>query len=144
MASTSLVLSLPKSKFMKNVKNLISSCLIVCVTAAGFPLTAQASIIATDEITSVAAGASSRDTVSGFLARDDVRQAMLAQGVTPQAALERVQAMSDVEVAQLAGRIDQAPAGGDVLGILFTVFVVLLVTDIMGLTKVFPFTRSVR
>ena len=52
--------------------------------------------------------------------------------------------MSDSEVAQLAGRIDQAPAGGDVLGILFTVFIVLLVTDIMGLTKVFPFTRSVR
>ena len=129
---------------MKKVKNLISSCLIVCVTAAGFPLTAQASIIATDEITSAAASASSRDTVSGFLARDDVRQAMLAQGVTPQAALERVQAMSDVEVAQLAGRIDQAPAGGDVLGVLFTVFIVLLVTDIMGLTKVFPFTRSVR
>ena len=129
---------------MKKVKNLISSCLIVCVTAAGFPLTAQASIVSTDEITSAAASASSRDTVSGFLARDDVRQAMLAQGVTPQAALERVQAMSDSEVAQLAGRIDQAPAGGDSLGVLFTVFIVLLVTDIMGLTKVFPFTRSVR
>jgi len=31
-----------------------------------------------------------------------------------------------------------------VLGLIFTVFIVLLVTDIMGLTKVFPFTRSVR
>ena len=48
------------------------------------------------------------------------------------------------EVAQVAGRIDQAPAGGDILGVLFTVFIVLLVTDILGLTKVFPFTRSVR
>lgn len=131
---------------MKNVKRLISSCLIVCITAAGFPMAAQASIIATDEITSVAVAgtASSRDKVSTFMARDDVRQAMMGQGVSPQAALERVNAMSDVEVAQLAGRIDQAPAGGDVLGILFTVFIVLLVTDIMGLTKVFPFTRSVR
>jgi NaMN:DMB phosphoribosyltransferase len=82
--------------------------------------------------------------VNQYLARDEVRQAMLGQGVTPQAALERVAAMSDAEVAQLAGRIEQAPAGGDVLGILFTVFIVLLVTDIMGFTKVFPFTRSVR
>jgi hypothetical protein len=47
-------------------------------------------------------------------------------------------------VEQLAGRVDQAPAGGDVLGLLFTVFIVLLVTDILGLTKVFPFTRPVR
>jgi hypothetical protein len=52
--------------------------------------------------------------------------------------------MSDDEVAQLAGRIDQAPAGGDILGILFTVFIILLITDILGLTKVFPFTRSMR
>lgn len=129
---------------MKNVKRLISSCLIVCMTMAGFPMAAQASIVATDEITTVAGAASSRDKVSTFLARDDVSQAMLGQGVSPQAALERVKAMTDAEVAQLAGRIDQAPAGGDILGVLFTVFIVLLVTDIMGLTKVFPFTRSVR
>jgi hypothetical protein len=31
-----------------------------------------------------------------------------------------------------------------VLGILFAVFVILLITDILGLTKVFPFTRPVR
>ena len=129
---------------MKTFKNLISSCLIVCVTVAGFPLTAQASIIATDEVASMGAAASTRDAVSSFLARDDVRQAIMAQGVSPQAAQERVKAMSDAEVAQLAGRIDQAPAGAGVIGVIFTVFVVLLVTDIMGLTKVFPFTRSIR
>jgi hypothetical protein len=129
---------------MKNFRQFVASGLILCITAAGFPMAAQASIITTDEITSVAGAASNRDRVSTFLARDDVSQAMLDQGVSPQAALERVNAMSDAEVAQLAGRIDQAPAGGDVLGILFTVFIVLLVTDILGLTKVFPFTRSVR
>lgn len=130
---------------MKNFKKFISSSLIVCITAAGLPFSAQARMVATEEITAPAATQSaSRDVVNQFLVRDEVRQAMLGQGVTPQAALERVAAMSDSEVAQLAGRIDQAPAGGDVLGILFTVFIVLLVTDIMGLTKVFPFTRSVR
>jgi hypothetical protein len=104
-------------------------------------------MVATEEITAPTATgtpSASRDTVNQFLARDEVRQAMLGQGVSPQAALERVAAMSDSEVAQLAGRIDQAPAGGEVLGLLFTVFIVLLITDIMGLTKVFPFTRSVR
>ena len=130
---------------MKSFKKLVSTGLIVCITAAGLPLSAQARIVATEEITAPTASQSaSRDTVNQFLARDEVRQAMLGQGVTAQAAIERVAAMSDAEVAQLAGRIDQAPAGGDVLGILFTVFIVLLVTDIMGLTKVFPFTRSVR
>lgn len=132
---------------MKSFKKFVSTGLIVCITAAGLPFSAQARIVATEEITAPAAASTlidSRATVNQFLARDEVRQAMLGQGVTSQAALERVAAMSDSEVAQLAGRIDQAPAGGDVLGILFTVFIVLLITDIMGLTKVFPFTRSVR
>lgn len=132
---------------MNSFKKIVSTGLIVCMTAAGLPFSAQARIVATEEITAPAVTStesSSRAAVNQFLARDDVRQAMLGQGVSSQAALERVAAMSDSEVAQLAGRIDQAPAGGDVLGILFTVFIVLLVTDIMGLTKVFPFTRSVR
>jgi hypothetical protein len=132
---------------MKSFKKFVSASLIVCITAAGLPFSAQARMVATEEITAPAATgtqSASRDTVNQFLARDEVRQAMLGQGVNPQAALERVAAMSDGEVAQLAGRIDQAPAGGEVLGLLFTVFIVLLVTDIMGLTKVFSFTRSVR
>ncbi len=131
---------------MKSFKKFVSSGLIVCIAAASLPFGAQARIVATEEITAPAAStlSASRVTVNQFLARDEVRQAMLGQGVTSQAALARVAAMSDSEVAQLAGRIDQAPAGGEVLGLLFTVFIVLLVTDIMGLTKVFPFTRSVR
>jgi hypothetical protein len=132
---------------MKSFKKIVSTGLIICITAAGLPFSAQARIVATEEITAPAVTSTqstSRATVNQFLARDEVRQAMLGQGVSSQAALERVAAMSDSEVDQLAGRIDQAPAGGDVLGILFTVFIVLLVTDIMGLTKVFPFTRSVR
>lgn len=52
--------------------------------------------------------------------------------------------MSDGEVAQLAQRVDQAPAGAGVVGVLFTLFVILLVTDILGFTKVFPFTRAIR
>ena len=52
--------------------------------------------------------------------------------------------MTDAEIAQLNQRIDQMPAGGDVLSIIFTVFIILLITDILGFTKVFPFTRSVR
>ncbi|PHM19306.1 MAG: hypothetical protein CK604_13205 [Curvibacter sp. PD_MW3] len=129
---------------MTNFKRFIATLLVATTSLTSLPLTAQAGIVPTDEVLPQSAAVAHRERVSSFLARDDVRQALQAQGVSPQAAAERVQAMSDNEVEQLAGRIDQAPAGGDVLGVLFTVFIVLLVTDIMGLTKVFPFTRSVR
>ena len=52
---------------------------------------------------------------------------------------------SDDEAARLAARIDALPAGGaDILVVALIVFLVLLFTDIMGYTKVFPFTRSAR
>ena len=53
-------------------------------------------------------------------------------------------ALSDAEAIDLAARIDQAPAGGDILGTLTFLFVLLLVTDILGFTKIFPFTRAIR
>lgn len=130
---------------MQALKRLTAFALIFSTAAMGLPLTAQAAMVSTEEALSVApAESGQRERVRTFLMRDDVRKALHDQGISEQSAIGRVNAMSDTEVAQLAGRVDKAPAGGDVLGLLFTVFIVLLATDILGLTKVFPFTRSVR
>ena len=129
---------------MNSFKRLVALLVIASTALMGLPMTTQAAIVSTDEAMSTPVAAANRDRVNTFLTRADVRKALQEQGVNGDAAVERVRAMSDTEVAQLAGRIDQAPAGGDILGILFTIFIVLLVTDILGLTKVFPFTRSIR
>ena len=127
-------------------KRLIASIVAVSCTVAALPV--HAVIVPTDAVapasTAAPNAASERARVGAFFARDDVRQALIGQGVDAEAAQARVAALSDAEVADLAARIDTAPAGGDVLGLVFTVFVILLVTDILGLTKVFPFTRSIR
>lgn len=129
---------------MNPFNRLIASTLIASTLLAGLPLQAQAAMVTTEEALANPASTEQRERVATFLARDDVRQALQSHGVTGDAATARVQAMTDAEVAQLAGQMDQLPAGGDILGIMFTIFIVLLITDILGLTKVFPFTRSVR
>jgi len=71
--------------------------------------------------------------------------ARLAQyGVKASDVQARIAAMSDDEVAQLAGKMDAAPAGGDILGAIVLVFLVLLLTDILGFTKIFPFTKPIK
>ncbi len=125
---------------MKSLKRWISSFVIVCVAGLGVPLPASAAIVTTDQVASSA----QRERVRGFLERQEVRSKLESLGVDSQAAKARVDALTDQEANDLAARIDQLPAGGDVLGILFTIFIVLLITDILGFTKVFPFTRSVR
>jgi UPF0716 family protein affecting phage T7 exclusion len=52
--------------------------------------------------------------------------------------------MTDDEAAQLAAQLDSLPTGGSIVGAIVLVFLVLLITDILGFTKIFPFTRSVR
>jgi hypothetical protein len=129
-------------------QRLIASTLALSCTLMALPMQAHADIVPTEALIEDAAAPvaaeDSRARVNAFFARADVRRALVQEGVDAEAAQARVAAMSDAEVAQLDGRIAQAPAGGEVLGLLFTVFIILLVTDILGLTKVFPFTRSVR
>jgi hypothetical protein len=125
---------------MKRLNHAITLLLITCTFSMGFPTPAYAGIVSTEQIHS----GSERDRVRGILERDDVRLQMQSLGVSAEAAQARVDALSDQEVAELAGHLDELPAGGDVVGVLFAVFIILLVTDILGLTKVFPFTRSVR
>jgi hypothetical protein len=85
-----------------------------------------------------------RDHIRAMLAREDVQSGLLKQGVDPAAVKSRVDALTDDEVRQVSGKLDQAPAGGDIIGVLLTIFIVLLVTDILGFTKVFSFTRPIR
>lgn len=129
---------------IKKFHRAVACALIPAMTLGALPLQAQAGIVGTEQALVTPAGQADRDRVSTFLARQDVRQELMAQGVNADDAIARVQAMSDAEVAQLAQRVDQAPAGAGVVGVLFTIFLILLVTDILGFTKVYPFTRPIR
>ena len=124
-------------------------CAILVASTASLSMpasNARAGTVGTEEVMRAEAGARlDRDVLRGLLERDDVRAQLEARGVDARAARARVDALTDDEVAVLAGRVGALPAGGaDVLGVIFAVFLILLVTDILGLTKVFPFTRPVR
>ena len=70
-----------------------------------------------------------------------MQEQLIAQGVDLAEVDARVAALSDEEARQMAEQLEQLPAGAGVVGALLVVFIVLLVTDILGLTNVFPFTR---
>ena len=113
--------------------------LFVMLIAICFAGTSQAAMIATP---------TEHQGLLRVLERADVQQQLQAHGVTLEQAKARVAALSDAEAAQLAAQIDSLPAGGDgvgaLIGALLIVFLVLLLTDILGLTKVFPFTKPIK
>ena len=124
-------------------RRLMSTVLVLSMIAVTIPAPAQAAMIATADATS---RSEDRQRISAFLERGEVAAKLETYGVSPADANARIAALSDDEVSALARRIDDLPAGGfigDIVGALVLVFLVLLLTDILGYTKVFPFTHSV-
>ena len=122
-----------------------SNFLILSMISLGLPVqAAYAGIVGTDRVAISAQQQTDRERVRTFLDREDVRSELQAQGIDADTAQARVDALTSDEVKKVAGKLDTMTAGGEIIGVLFTVFVVLLITDILGFTKVFPFTRTVR
>ena len=87
-----------------------------------------------------------RDHLKTLISRNDVTKLLIAQGIDPDEAIARIESLSDPEVKAIADRIEQLPAGGNavgaIIGAALIVFLVLLITDILGYTDVFPFVKS--
>ena len=87
---------------------------------------AFAALVGTDTMLDMSRGKEARETIKQFMARKDVRSAIVSQGVAPLEADARLNSLSDVEVIQLANQIDQLPAGGDAIGLVITVLVIVI------------------
>lgn len=129
---------------MQSVKRTFVGALLAAFTFVGFTQTVQAAMIGTEQIHAANAARGDHARINAALDRPEVIAHLERMGVGRDDAQARVAALTDEEAATLASQIDSLPAGGDIVGALVLIFVVLLVTDILGLTKVFPFTRSRR
>jgi hypothetical protein len=106
---------------------------------------AHAGMIGTEAVVNAAQAQQNRERLHSALNRDDVQAQLLARGVDPAQVKSRVDSLTDEEMQTLATDMDQLPAGGDsFLGALVFIFIVLLITDILGLTNIFPFVKHNR
>jgi hypothetical protein len=103
---------------------------------------AQAGMIGTEAVVNATQAQQDRARLHDVFNREDVKAQLIARGVDPAQVQARVDSLTDQEVQSLAGKLDQVPAGGDsVLGVLVFIFIVLLITDILGFTNIFPFVK---
>jgi hypothetical protein len=95
---------------------------------------AVAALVDTETLMDMNRSRDARETLKQFMARKDVRTAIVSQGVDPLEADARLKSLTDAEVIQLADQIHRLPAGGDFLGLIIAVLViVILVLVIMRL-----------
>ncbi|GAB3286679.1 PA2779 family protein [Parahaliea aestuarii] len=113
---------------------LFQALILVCATTA---TSTQAAVISTPDYVSETSRDGRLAQINAVLARDEVRQQLVAMGVSHEDAMARVAALSPAELQQLGQRMEQLPAGGDILGLIGAVFVVLLILELVGVTNIF-------
>lgn len=92
-----------------------------------FAETVKAQMIPTSVVVEEMSRGEAVSKVQEILSRTEVRSELIKRGVAPEEVESRIAALSDQELRQLAGQMDQAMAGGDVVGILIVVVLVLLI-----------------
>jgi hypothetical protein len=134
---------------LRQLRRGVALVLAVTMLVISMPLgVAQAALVSTEQVLAQGDGATDRARVLAFLDRAEVREQIAALGVDPNEAAARVAALSDAQVREIAGQLDRLPAGqgavAAVVGAILIIFLVLLVTDLLGLTNVFPFVNHRR
>ncbi len=128
-------------------KKMCSLFMIVSLLMISLPMPqAYAAMVATEQVVQTQSAEHERNQILVFMEQAEVQQQLQNLGVDTDEASLRVANMTDAEAHMLAGKIDQLPTGSGAVSTLITallvIFLVLLLTDIIGLTDVFPFVNS--
>jgi len=107
---------------------------------------AVAALIPTEVTSDSAKVALAREDIKNFMARQDSQNLLIAKGISPEEAKARIDSLTDAEVLMVSQHIESMPAGGNAVGVIvgaiLLVFIILLITDLLGLTNVFPFVKK--
>ncbi len=106
---------------------------------------ALAALIGTEDLVSSQKATEARAYITSVLAREDIQQLLMARGIDPIEAQARVGVLTDQEAIRMADTMENLPAGGTIayiFGLAVLVFLVLLITDLLGYTNIFPFVKK--
>jgi len=92
---------------------------------------ATAGMIGTDQVATAPSAQADRTTVMNFLSRGDVASQLQSLGLSSKTAQDRVAALSDQEVQQIAGKIQSLPAGADGSDVAVAILVIALVAVVV-------------
>ena len=128
---------------MKTLQHIL--CLLMALSLVVLPVgPAQAAMIDNGQIINEVQSELVRSEILHILDREAARQQLITLGVSPDMVKERVAQMTDAEVAQLNQHLADLPAGGvDALGVILILFIVFIITDMLGATDIFPFVKPI-
>ena len=93
--------------------------------------------IGTDYLVESDARSASLARIEALLVRGDVAEQLQKYGVDKASIDARLQGLTTAELVELETHIDGQVAGGDAIGVIGVVFLVLLILELVGVTDIF-------
>ncbi len=119
-------------------KRLVCYSFITMFLTGGIQAQALAAMVDTGQLAAEVELQQQKIVLQDLLSRADVAKQMTALGVDPADALDRVNRLTDAEVSALYDKLGSLPAGGDSLGTIALVLLILILLDVAGITDIFP------
>lgn len=119
---------------MKNIF-MVFAALLTC----SLPITSMAGNVSSAAVIEQQRSAITKQQILSMVDSAEVQQQLVALGVTPEDAKNRISHLTSAELAQLNMQINDAPAGSGIVGTIFTVLVVVAVLDLLGITDAYSF-----
>jgi len=130
------------SRFRNTRKTIALLCMVVFFNMTILPV--QAAMIGNDQIIAQASNQLTIDQLVTALDREEIQNQLIAMGVNPEDAKLRISQMTESELAEVQQHLDEMPAGGiSVLGAALLIFIILIITDMLGATDIFPFVHNI-
>ena len=133
-------------KLIRQNAKLVSVFLTILMLSVTVPFdSVLAAMIGTEATLHSTRSQQARDEINKLLLRQDVQNALMAQGIDPLEARARIDSLSDAEVIQIADKIDELQAGGAIqvvstttvilIGIGIVLIIVAIIVGIVYLSK---------
>ena len=118
-------------------QHIVARLMAIAIISMGFVQVSAAGVIGTQQMVNSDARQDQLARMETLLTRQDVASQLALYGVAPEMVMERVQNLTNAELAALEGKMDQQVAGGDILALIGAVFVVLIILELTGVIDIF-------
>ncbi len=115
---------------------------LLMVLTSSFSSVSYAGMVSTESVINESQHTYNKQELLELLQTQELKAQLEEQGVSPEMVEERVASMTPEEIQNLNTQLEDAPAGG-IIGALVTIFIVLVVTDMLCATDVFAFVRCI-
>lgn len=119
-------------------KRIFTTLVVISFFSIGVQNVSVAAIVSSSDMVAAEQNQLDRDQLKTWMAREDVREQLVDMGVDVDAAIDRVDSMTDREVQQLSARMDELPAGSGIVEVAVLAFLVLVILEVTGVTDILP------